>query len=442
MLTLTTGANAPVDDPVVEIAVAWPTGRGSLDCSAYLLGEDGRVRDDAQMVFYNQPVDPAGAARMESAPGVARLRVELARVPAAVARIAMCATIEGSALTMQDFAGLSATLDAGGERRLRFVPELAAHRSLRVVELYRNKGRWKLRAVGQGFAAGLAKLAGEYGVAVEGGSAEPVPAPPPPPPPPAPPPPPPPPTPEPDPPRSGWSLSDVGHGVVDGFNRLKQTLGVDVFGETPPLPPSDEKITFELPTRPPPPQPRPVGDVLGPDRPAVRWPATLAGPVTLALEWTSRLGGGDGRPRALDLAFGCFFELTDGTRGVLQGDGRRTAGGDLLRLAAMTTTGAGGGQELLLDGARLAEVSALTPYAVIASGAPHWQAATVRLRIAVAGRLPVIVPVDAGEDGHAAVALARLTRSPDGLEIARRLRFAFREPELDALLGWNITWRS
>ena len=40
MLTLSTGANAPIDDEVFELSVTWPTARGSLDCSAYLLGEE------------------------------------------------------------------------------------------------------------------------------------------------------------------------------------------------------------------------------------------------------------------------------------------------------------------------------------------------------------------------------------------------------------------
>jgi len=393
MLTLTMGANAPVDDALVEITVTWPTGRGLLDCSAYLLGEDGRVRDDADMIFYNQPADVTGAVRIESDAGVARLVVDLARLPAAVVRVAMCATVAGGDITMRDFAGLTARLDAAGERRLRFAPDLAdAHRSLRVVELYRHKGRWKLRAVGQGFADGLDKMAGAFGVMVDG--EPPAPSPPP----------------RPSPP--------------------------------PQLPsPPDEPLTFE-PIRPSP-RPPAANEVLLTERsPTTSWPS-LPQQITLTLSWSSRCGGVEGRPRALDLALGCFFALADGTRGVLQAQGRRTAGGEpaLLSLAAATTADAGGVQLLTFDGRRLAELTGATIYAVIPTGAPHWDAATVRLSIAVAGRPPVVVAIEQGEDGCAAVALAQITPTADGLEIARAARFALREPELDATLGWGLAWR-
>lgn len=436
MLTLTAGANAPVDEVPVELAVTWPGARGAIDCSAYLLADTGRVRGDDDMIFYNQPADATGSVRLHLAPGVARLSVDLARVPASVARVAMCATIDGSDLTMREMAGLAATLEIDGARRVLFAPELVdAHRSLRILELYRHAGRWKLRAIGQGFADGLDKLAGAYGVNVAGDAPS---APPPssPPPPPAP----------PSATSARWGLGAVGQGLSDGLNRLAGALGMDGVGASAPPPPTpvpDEPVIFESSRRQPPPPPKKANEeVLTASRPAIRWPVST-GPITATLAWSSRLGGTDGRPSALDLALGCHFALADGSPGVLQPGGRLATSDEpaLLRLAPASVAGDGGRQALVLDGARLCELAEVTVYAVIPAGAPNWDGVTARLVVATPGRTAVAVPIERGEDGCAAVALARLSPAADGIEIARLARFAFREPELDATLGWGLAWR-
>jgi len=42
--------------------------------------------------------------------------------------------------------------------------EFSAETCVIVGEIYRNKGDWKLRAVGQGYQSGLAGLGADYGV--------------------------------------------------------------------------------------------------------------------------------------------------------------------------------------------------------------------------------------------------------------------------------------
>src|SRR6185312_16247171 len=55
----------------------------------------------------------------------------------------------------------------------QFVPDgLGAETALLCVELYRRAGEWKVRAVGQGYASGLAGIAADFGITVE----EPAPA--------------------------------------------------------------------------------------------------------------------------------------------------------------------------------------------------------------------------------------------------------------------------
>jgi TerD domain len=45
------------------VTVSWRTGPRGLDSSAFLLGSDGRVRSDADFIFYNQPAAPDGSVQ-------------------------------------------------------------------------------------------------------------------------------------------------------------------------------------------------------------------------------------------------------------------------------------------------------------------------------------------------------------------------------------------
>ena len=58
-------------------------------------------------------------------------------------------------------------------------PQLGTETALVVVEVYRRGGAWKVRAVGQGYANGLAGIATDFGVSVEEPAAAPAAAPPP-----------------------------------------------------------------------------------------------------------------------------------------------------------------------------------------------------------------------------------------------------------------------
>ncbi|MER5637244.1 TerD family protein, partial [Kitasatospora sp. NPDC002227] len=59
------GANISLTAAAVRAVLCWQTGPGSpeVDASALLLGPDGRVRSDADFVFYNQPSHPSGLVR-------------------------------------------------------------------------------------------------------------------------------------------------------------------------------------------------------------------------------------------------------------------------------------------------------------------------------------------------------------------------------------------
>jgi tellurite resistance protein TerA len=82
-MELQQGANTSVGGGVLQISVELSAPSGcDVDVSAYLLTESGRVRDDNDMVFYNQPAGGDGAVRLadRSAAGTT-FDVDAARLP-------------------------------------------------------------------------------------------------------------------------------------------------------------------------------------------------------------------------------------------------------------------------------------------------------------------------------------------------------------------------
>jgi tellurite resistance protein TerA len=180
--TLTKGANLPVAAGSVRVALTWTARPGvpDVDVSALLLTGAGRVRTDDDFVFYNQPRHVSGAVSHggKAAAGSSMtdvIRVDLTAVEPTIESVVIAASADGGpfgdvpalALTLQDHAGAPLAVfeiaDASTETAFVFG------------ELYRRAGGWKFRAVGQGYASGLAGLATDFGISVAEDRAQPAP---------------------------------------------------------------------------------------------------------------------------------------------------------------------------------------------------------------------------------------------------------------------------
>ncbi|WP_262060463.1 CAP domain-containing protein [Streptomyces sp. STR69] len=152
---LVPGGNLPLPGGAMTLRVPGP-----FDVSALITDESGKVGGDADFVFYNQPtvtgarlqgdtltVDPArlraGAARVTVVVSPADPGTPLGRLPAPTLHVA----------------------DAGSRPLARFTPARPQRETvLLLAELYRRGTDWKLRALGQGYADGLAGIARDFGV--------------------------------------------------------------------------------------------------------------------------------------------------------------------------------------------------------------------------------------------------------------------------------------
>jgi tellurite resistance protein TerA len=412
MQMLQMGGNAPVPEQRFDLVIGWPAAAGSLDSSVYLLGENGKVRGDADMIFYNQRADADGSVRITNAQrGQVHLSIDLDRVPSDVARIVVCVTIEEPDRRMSAFEGTSVTLETKGSAALCFRPDLthASELAMRLVALYRRNGVWKLRADGQGYNDGLAPLARSFGIDVAEDEA---------------------------PPPKG----DVQERPATG--------------SVPPRPLAarlpDTPIEFDVPeAAPSPAQPVPDdGSIrLTDERPAASWDIRgrpEIGEIAAVLTWQGRRGGMNGRPRAFEPAFGCFYEMADGRKGLVQswdGNGQLEAY-PFLHLGPVKLDGNRGEQRLRVSGRGMPPIRSLTLFAHLQADAPNWYASTMHLGLSMPGEPPVTLSGEEGPEGKGIVALLRLRYVRDGIDVERLMRFADGHRELDRELGWGLRWKT
>lgn len=158
---------------VVHLSWSSAAGEGDADVSVLLLGPDGKVRDDGDFYFYNHPASPDGSVQLLGKTPAGngsedRVSLDLGAVPPGVERIVIAASQYGSG-RFGDLEELRLTLaDRSGELLLGYAIEDATdERAFLFGELYLREGAWKFRAIGQGYASGLAGLATDFGIDVD-----------------------------------------------------------------------------------------------------------------------------------------------------------------------------------------------------------------------------------------------------------------------------------
>ncbi|MER5960105.1 TerD family protein [Streptomyces sp. NPDC056121] len=163
---MTPGSNIPLSTARVAVDVAAPV---RLDVSGLLLTADGKVRSDDDFIFYNQPSGPGVTYRSGGGTAPDAIVVDTAAVPPGIEKIVVTASPDAAGQTFQ---GIEPTatirgVDDGSVLATFTPPQLGTETALVVVEIYLRNGAWKVRAVGQGYANGLAGIATDFGVSVE-----------------------------------------------------------------------------------------------------------------------------------------------------------------------------------------------------------------------------------------------------------------------------------
>ena len=149
-----------------------------LDASAFLLNEAGKVRGDADFIFYNQAkstdgsVEHTGDNRTGAGDGDDEsIIVNLSKVPAEIHKIAVCVTIHDATARKQNFGMVNSAYvrcvnaaDNVEVAKYDLSEDASVETAMIFGEIYRNGSDWKFKAIGQGFQGGLGPLAKSFGV--------------------------------------------------------------------------------------------------------------------------------------------------------------------------------------------------------------------------------------------------------------------------------------
>ncbi|WP_328909495.1 TerD family protein [Streptomyces sp. NBC_00234] len=166
MTAMTPGSNIPLSAARVAVDVAAPV---RLDVSGLLLTADGKVRSDDDFIFYNQPSGSGVTYRSGGGSAPDAIVVDTTAVPPGIEKIVVTASPDAAGQTFQGIEPTATVRNADdGTALATFTPpRLGAETALVVIEIYLRNGAWKARAVGQGYANGLAGIATDFGVSVE-----------------------------------------------------------------------------------------------------------------------------------------------------------------------------------------------------------------------------------------------------------------------------------
>ncbi|MDQ0682090.1 tellurite resistance protein TerA [Streptomyces achromogenes] len=441
-MSMSKGSNVPVPTTALRVELGWRSGPGVPDADAsalLLLG--GKVRSDADFVFYNQPAHSSGAVRHEGKRDAGgrvtdSVLVDLARVEPSIETVVLAASSDGGSFGQIPDLYIEVRDAAQGAVVARFDSAGATVETAFVLgEFYRRQGAWKFRAVGQGYGSGLGGLATDFGITVDEPqhTAAPVP-----------------PAPAPVPPAPA---------PVTPTPPQQPTMPAFPVTVPPPV--------HQVP--PPPPAPPAV-----PGAPVRLTKVTLtkaapsvsltkqggtSGSLRVNLNWEVRKqfsGWGSKRGRAvalhndLDLDLCALFELADGRKGVVQALGN--AFGSLhqppyIHLDGDDRTGAvSSGENLTVNLDRKNDFRRILVFVTIYEGARSFADLHATVTLQPQFGAPVDFSLDECTVPSTVCALALITNQGGDLVVQREARYLVPErgvsPQrtVDYAYGWGMNW--
>lgn len=190
MISLSKGGNVSLSKEVpglkkVHVGLGWDVrstdgAEFDLDAIAFLVKSDGKVRTDSDFVFYNNLKSQDGSVfhTGDNRSGVGdgddeSLKIDLSQIPSEISKIVIAVTIHEADVRRQNFGMVSNAFvrivdEASGAEITKYdlSEDAGVETAMIFGEIYRHNSEWKFKAIGQGFAGGLAPLAKSFGVNV------------------------------------------------------------------------------------------------------------------------------------------------------------------------------------------------------------------------------------------------------------------------------------
>lgn len=384
-MTMMQGSNAPV--PIQKLTVRVLSGV-PVDVSSFRLYETGKVRGDADMVFYGQPVNDDNSVKLSGSGNDTFFTVDIPHLHPEVQKIAFTATCDGN-MTIADLKHLVIQIEHNGSVVLSGKVDLSGRQEAALIlgEIYRRNNSWKFRFIAQGFKGGLKPLAEYFGVDILD-----------------------------TPPASSTPKPEVTQ--VAKPNTTKMSLSKVSLTKEKPSISLAKQDSFGL--------------------------------IKINLNWNQGKDASGSflsnlfNKRAVDLDLGAFIKFQDGTKTVVQALGNtfgRLYAKPFVELMGDDRTGmVADGEWLHINGDKWKEIREILIYTFIYNGAASWDKTDGVVILYIPQQPPIETRLTEGTNRHNMCAIARLVNENGTIHVERINRYFKDHKEMDRALGWGFRW--
>jgi len=412
---LIAGANAPLPTDNISIRIL---SQNAIDCAAYSLTTDGKVRGDGDMIFYGQTRSDDGSVSFRGHDSDGFFDVDLSAQPASIEKIALAFS---SAQTLSQVGDVDIQVLQGSQVLMTCQLSSAGRNEKAIIlaECYRRQGSWKFRFIAQGFEGGLKPLSEHFGVEI----ADEAPA------------------------QNHSPVQSQPQPINTQRPINTQKVGSTSQANNPPPIPANPSINLSKIT-------------LTKNQSSINLKKRDDfGKISVNLDWNQRPQNDKSAPKkgilgdlfkqhqssGIDLDVGAMIHLKNGEKTLIQALGNRFGSlqsAPYVCLRADDRTGqVSGGEWLDINGQQWSQIEEVFIFAFIYEGAPNWEKTDGVVTIHVPEQSPIETRLTEGAGNLPMCAIARLVNQQGSINVERINQYFKGHQEMDKAFNWGFSWK-
>lgn len=412
---LIAGANAPLPNDNISIRIL---SQNAIDCAAYRLTTDGKVRGDGDMIFYGQTRSDDGNVSFRGHDSDGFFDINLPAQPASIDKIALAFS---SAQTLAQVGDVDIQVLQGSQVLMSCQLSSAgrSEKAIILAECYRRQGSWKFRFIAQGFDGGLKPLSEHFGVEIADEAA-----------------------------AQAQNQSQSQSQPINTQRPINtQKASSAPQASTPPPIPSSPAVNLNKIT-------------LTKNQTSINLKKRDDfGKISVNLNWNQRPDMDKQAPKkgllgdlfkqhksgGIDLDVGAMIHLKNGEKTLIQALGNRFGSlqsAPYVLLRADDRTGqVSGGEWLDINGQQWSQIEEVFIFAFIYEGAPNWAQTDGVVTIHVPEQPPIETRLTEGTGNLPMCAIARLVNQQGSINVERINQYFKGHQEMDKAFNWGFSWK-
>ena len=407
--TLVAGANAPLPNDNISIRIL---SQNAIDCAAYRLTTQGKVRGDGDMIFYGQTRSDDGSVSFRGHDSDGFFDINLSAQAADIDKIALAFS---SSQTLAQLGDVDIQVMQGSQVLVTCQLNSAGRNEKAIImaECYRRQGSWKFRFIAQGFEGGLKPLSEHFGVEIADET-----------------------------PTQAQNQSPTINTQKPANNNTNTTNQ-----NSPPPVPASPSINLSKIT-------------LTKNQSTINLTKRDDfGKISVNLNWNQRPDVDKSAPKkgllsdlfkqkgsgGIDLDVGAMVHLKNGEKTLIQALGNRFGNlnsSPFVLLRADDRTGqVSDGEWLDINGQQWSQIQEVFIFAFIYEGVPNWAQTDGVVTIHVPGQPPIETRLTEGAGNTPMCAIARLVNQQGSINVERINQYFNGHKEMDNAFNWGFSWK-